>query len=138
MSEIKGLSKSKKAYVKARLAGKTKKDAALEAGYSESVALSAKAHIETDDVRAAFQKLIQATIPASKIVQRLNEGLDAKIKDVPDIRERREHLKLAAQYGGYHVDKQELELNVPGDGGSRLEALLAAAVTRASSSTNEK
>lgn len=109
-------------YVEGRVSGKSKKQAALAAGYSESMANSAVAKIETPNVRAAFQRAVRAAIPESKIVGRLSEGLDAEHsrpvisgKEVidtitePDYRERREYLSLAAKFGGYHIDKHIVE-----------------------------
>jgi hypothetical protein len=109
-------------YVKNRVAGKSKKTAALEAGFSESMAENAAAKIETSDVREAFRKLVQQEIPASKIVARLKEGLDAMetklfqkdgiitdARDLVEYSERRNYLELAAKMGGYYIEKQEIE-----------------------------
>src|SRR6267143_6520511 len=78
MAKLKPLSKRKQKYIEGVADGKSKFEAAIAAGYSESTALSAKAHIETPDVRAAFSKLIRERIPARRIVARISEGLDAK------------------------------------------------------------
>jgi hypothetical protein len=124
--ELQGLDPRRAHYVENRLAGQTKKDAALGAGFPASVAEHPGAEIETPEVRRALQKAIRAAIPPEKIIQRLAEGLDAEQSQVltlggvnnmrtevlksPDFRERREYLKLAAEYGGYHVQKQEIEV----------------------------
>jgi phage terminase small subunit len=125
MGEKKPLSKRKRKYVKGVVQGKTKKQAALDAGYSESVALKAAEKIETPNVHAAFQKLIREAIPEKKLVQRLAEGIDAmetefakfegQITDTKEViawGERREYIKLAAQYGGY-VPKEQPDVIVP-------------------------
>jgi len=136
-------------YIEGRLAGKSKKAAGLEAGFSESMASSAVAKIESKDVRRAFQELARAAVPAAKIALRLQEGMDAiRIKPVvsgkdviakieePDYRERREHLVLAAKFGGHYVDKSELdvteETNVSPS--ERIRQLLERALERSSRS----
>lgn len=82
--------------------------------------------IETVQLKAQFAKLARRFAPAHKIAQRLAEGMDAtrpevteseavvegkKIKqqtitELPDMKERREYIKLAAEWGGY-VDKSK-------------------------------
>lgn len=112
-------------YLAARMAGKPKQAAAIEAGYAPSTARAAK-NIETPSVRKAFEALIQETIPGPKIAERLAEGLDAQetkffqkdgrvveTRDVVAFGERREYLKLAAEYGGYHVPKAEVTPDGP-------------------------
>lgn len=127
-------------YVKARLSGQTKKEAALAAGYSEPMAENAAVKIESKEVRRAFQALARKAVPPEKIVQRLREGLDAtrtrpvisqgKVVDMfeePDTRERREHLVLAAKLAGYFVEKSELEVQQEVGAGTpseRIDALL--------------
>lgn len=119
------LSLRKRIYVEGLSQGKTKMQAALDAGYAESVAKTAKQHIETDDVREAFAQLIRATIPAEKIVGRIAEGLDAmetKLfsfqglvfdrEDMISWTERREYAKLAAEFGGYFKPTQRTEGDV--------------------------
>jgi hypothetical protein len=120
-------------YLKGLAEGKTKKAAALEAGFSPSAAASPASHIETPPVREAFKKLVQETIPAETIVQKLTEGLDAqetkffqkdgKVQETRDViafGERREYLKLATEYGGYHVPRAELG----GEGGGPLQVVI--------------
>jgi hypothetical protein len=63
-------------YVDGIAAGRTKKQAAIAAGYSESSANNAAAIIERAAVKA-FQGLIQQTIPVKKIIERMAEGLNA-------------------------------------------------------------
>ena len=108
-------------YVAGRLAGKSKKDSALEAGYSASMAKNAAARIESPDVRRTFQELTQRAVPMEKILKRLQEGLDAhwtyqdnKRRTVREVyfRERREHLILAAKFAGYYIDKRDIDLKV--------------------------
>lgn len=116
----KPISKRKLKYIKAVANGATKKAAALQVGYSESVAENAKSHIETPDVRAVFAELVREQIPAKKIVARIKEGLDAKetkffqfegeVTDQRDViawTERRHYAALAAEFGGYHVPPQK-------------------------------
>jgi hypothetical protein len=110
------LSARKRIYLESLSTGKSKRQSALDAGYAESVARTAKEHIETPDVQKAFAALIRSVIPAEKIVARIAEGLDAmetKVfsfqgmvfdeKDLIAWGERREYAKMAAEYGEYFV-----------------------------------
>lgn len=116
------LSLRKQKYLSGRASGKTKYQAALDAGYAETTARTAKQHIETDDVREAFARLIQSVIPAEKVVARIAEGMDAietkfyafqgMVFDREDCvawTERREYTKLAAEYGQYFVPTSKTE-----------------------------
>ena len=109
-------------YLKARVGGKSKRAAALEAGYSVSMANAAGAKIEAGNVRDAFRALVRQEIPARHIVSRLKEGLDAMetklfqkdgivtdSRDLVEFSERRNYLELAAKMGGYYIEKQEIE-----------------------------
>ena len=108
------MSPRKRKYLNERVKGKTKREAALAAGYSHSVAMSATAHIETPDFKEAFAKAIRHHIPANRIAERVSEGLDATetklfcqdgqiIESEPRVAwsERRQYAALAAEYGGY-------------------------------------
>lgn len=121
---LRSLDIRKQRYVAGRLEGKSKKSAALEAGYSQSMAENAAAKIETKQVRQAFQSLARKAIPAEKIVERLKEGLDATwvhqdnkrgtIAE-PYYRERREYVILAAKLGGYYVEKKDIDAEIKVD-----------------------
>ena len=93
--------------------GLTKHDAAIEAGYSESVACK-PSNIETPDVKAVFRQMVQSRISAGKLTEHLEAGLGATRMEyfahkgeVTDQREHVDHrtraqfIELAAQYGGY-------------------------------------
>ena len=118
-----GLNRRQRMYVNGIAAGRTKKEAAIAAGYSVSTAHNAAAIIERGAVKEAFQELIQQTIPIKKIIELLAEGLDAietKVfmheggviysRPLVNFTERRHYLELVAKYGGYYVDRQEIEL----------------------------
>jgi hypothetical protein len=121
-SEVAALPPKKQAYVQGRLEGKSKRQAALAAGFSESMA-DHPAKIETKDVREAFAALIRETIPPERITKAISDGLDAmetkffssegEVKDSRDViawTERRQYVELAAEYGGYHApDKGDRE-----------------------------
>jgi DNA-binding CsgD family transcriptional regulator len=128
------LSARKRIYLESLATGKTKRQSALDAGYAESVARTAKEHIETPDLRKAFATLIQSVIPAEKIVARIAEGLDAMetkvfsfqgtIFDQTDLiawTERREYAKMAAEYGEYFVSSPQKMVH---SGKVTLEALV--------------
>ena len=113
----------KQRYLEGRIAGKTRRAAALEAGYSESMA-DHPAKIETKDVRQAFASLIRETIPPERIAKAISEGFGAmetkffssegSVTDSRDIiawSERRAYAEMAATYGGYFVpEKGEIKL----------------------------
>ncbi len=118
-----GLNLRQRKYVAGIVDGKTKKQAALEAGYSVSAAENAAAIIEGTDVRAAFEELIRPHVDTNKIAQRLAEGLDATVTkfflhkgkiidtcEVVDYTRRREYVALAAKLLGLHVEKQKVEI----------------------------
>lgn len=107
------MSVRKRLYVKGLVAGKSKRQAALDAGYSPSVADRA-VQIETKDVKAAFSRLIRKRIPAHHLARRIAEGVDAmdtkffqkdgqvvESRDVVAWSERRHYAELAAKFGGY-------------------------------------
>jgi phage terminase small subunit len=119
------LSPRKAKYVAGVMKGKSKKQAATDAGYAESTAENARAKIEDKDVLAAFAHIIQKACPADKLAQRIAEGLDAtetkffqkdgvviETRDVIAWDERRQYCELAVKFGNYHVDKKALELTV--------------------------
>ncbi|HET7208423.1 MAG TPA: hypothetical protein VFI95_17735 [Terriglobales bacterium] len=117
------LNHKQRLYVEGVAAGKSRRRAALEAGYSLSSANNPSHNIERGRVREVFAQLIRSTVPPELIVQRIREGLDAaeiKVfqheggvvysKPLVNWSERRDYLELAARYGGYYVDRHELEL----------------------------
>ncbi|HET7208599.1 MAG TPA: hypothetical protein VFI95_18630 [Terriglobales bacterium] len=136
-------------YVNGIAAGKTKKQAAIAAGYSAATAKNAAAIIERAGVKKAFEELIQQAIPLEKIIELLAEGLNARetkvfmheggviySRPMVNFSERRHYLELIAKYGGYYVDRQEIELadqqdDLPLDQLiTKTEALLATLTTR--------
>ena len=117
----------RQAYIQGILAGKTKKQAALDAGFSLSIAVRPQ-FIENPDAKLAFQEIIRAAIPPELIAKRIREGLDAEetklfAKDgiIQDERnliawsERRETAKLAATLASYFnndAQAQQTTVNV--------------------------
>ena len=112
-----GLSVRQRLYIQGLARGLTKKQACLNAGYSETTA-RVPSLIETPTVREAFARLIRRYIPAHKIIERIAEGLDATetkffqkdgiVTDqvtVVDWPTRLAYCKVAAEYGGY-VDRR--------------------------------
>src|SRR5579862_1279092 len=67
----------KQCYLEGRISGKSKRQAALAAGYSDSMASHATDKIETADVQRAFAALIRERIPPERITKAISEGLDA-------------------------------------------------------------
>jgi len=74
----KELTPKQRKYVKGVVEGKSKKQAALDAGYTESMAQKPKDKIETPAVKAAFTELLeQAGVTDELLAQRIFEGLNA-------------------------------------------------------------
>jgi len=74
-------------------------------------------------VREVFAELIRANIPPERIVQLIREGLDAMdikcfvhkdgviySRPLVNFTERRHYIELAVRFGGYYVDRNEIEL----------------------------
>jgi hypothetical protein len=112
----------KQHYLEGLVAGKSKRAAALAAGFSESMASHAATKIETADVKAAFARLVREAVPAEKITEVIVKGLvatDTKVlKDgtkVPNVlnvaalAERRACAQLAAELGGYATPESKEE-----------------------------
>jgi len=120
MASLNTLVPKKRAYVKARVAGATQHQAALKAGYSAKTArCGIHSAIETDDVKAVLQSIIQSAIPAQKLASVLAAGLDAtttqlcshegKFTDertLPDYARRLSYAQVAAEYAGYVAHDQ--------------------------------
>lgn len=70
----KALTIRQRAYLKGLAAGRSKYRAALDAGYSESVARTAKAHIEKENVQDALKRLMRRAVPAEELVRRIAGG----------------------------------------------------------------
>jgi len=118
---LENLSPRKRAYIQGRIEGKSKRQAALDAGFSESMANHATDKIETRDVREAFTRLVREMVPAEQIAKTIAEGMAATEtkffahegivqdhREVPAWSERRQYAELAAAYGGYQTrDKEE-------------------------------
>src|SRR5271169_6446873 len=114
-AQLENLPPRKLAYVRGRVEGKSKKQAALDAGFSETMADHAADKIETADVQEAFRLLVREMIPPEFIAKVIAQGMSATetkffshegvVQDkrqVPDWSERRQYAELAAEYGGYH------------------------------------
>jgi phage terminase small subunit len=99
--------------------GKSMKQAALDAGYSENTANRACVDI-LPRVTEKFQDVIRRYVSAEKIAQRIAEGLDAEETkfatfegNITDARntvawsERRAYAELASKLGGFYVEKIE-------------------------------
>lgn len=112
-SLLKALTPRERKYIKERAKGKTKKRAALAAGYPESMANVAFREIEKPNVLEAFAALMDKYVPDDLIGQRLLEGtnatvvktatFDGKITDAVefvDFEQRRKYIELAAEFKG--------------------------------------
>lgn len=124
---------------------KSQERAARDAGYSPSTARHAHRILEGANVRAEFQKILRQWVDPDKIGQRIAEGLDAmetkffhhegfvvEQREVTAWAERRHYAVLAAQYSGYHADRQEAEheISLPANPLERIEELLAIGAAR--------
>src|SRR5262249_29865626 len=127
LKKVEALSIKERRYLANRLTGKTKHDAAVDAGFSEAIAHNAKAKIEDrPHVRAALEEAVRGAVPISKFLRRLSEGLDAttvkavaqdgQITDyveVADYGERRGYLQLIAELGFQVSDSKQPNVTVP-------------------------
>lgn len=132
LSALTKLKPRQRKYVERRIQGQTKQDAALEAGYSKSVAQTGARDVEESEaVQNAFRLLVRKAIKPEKVVERLAEGLDAietrtftnvmgskqkgtdrieiTEKDYIAWTERRKYLELACEYGGYVDPKLKVD-----------------------------
>jgi hypothetical protein len=120
-ADVKPIDPRRRKYLENRANGLSKKESALKADFSESMAENAKEKIEKP-MAEALAKAIQARIPLEKIVERIDEGMDALetkivqhqgiVTDYIDLvawGERREYTAMAAEYGQYHVPRQKVE-----------------------------
>lgn len=117
------LKPKQRSYVEQRAKGKSKKDAAEDAGYAKSVARNAAENIESSPrVREAFQLLAQKMIKPGEIIRPVKEALTAKYVETAkfeghitdkesfvDYPTRLKAAELAASFAGYHNQKLQLE-----------------------------
>jgi hypothetical protein len=114
-------------YVKGRIAGKSKKQAALEAGYAKSTAENTKQKIDKKpEVQKLFEELLEEAgvsnpLLARRIYQGLhametklyaNKGIVLDRRNLVSFAERREMLELALKVKGLLVDKHEIDHHV--------------------------
>ena len=110
----------KRKYIKERLSGKSKRQAALDAGYTAYTAHNAYT-IETPAVKAMLQAAMRrAGITDDLLAKRMRDGLDAteprsvrngkkiEVRDVVAWAERREMVKLIGTFNDTLVEKVEL------------------------------
>jgi hypothetical protein len=105
------LNPRKRKYIDGRSQGLSKREAKNLAGYAASTSTYS---VENSSVKAALARLIKQAVPAHVLVRRIAEGVSAHetkffqkegvVTDQRDVvawSERREYLKLAAEYGQY-------------------------------------
>lgn len=112
-------------YVAGRVAGKSKRKAALDAGYTESMAENAKQKIDDKPaVQALFTQILDtAGVSDRLLAQRIYQGLHAMQtktathegvisdhKNMVDFGERREMTELALKLKGHLIDKAEVRM----------------------------
>lgn len=112
-------------YVRGVVAGKTKKQAALDAGYGPGVAKNPGQKLDANPaVKALFTSLMEKAgvtdhLLACRLYQGLyamqtkfatHEGILADRRNLVDFAERREMLEIALKLKGHLIDKHELRL----------------------------
>jgi hypothetical protein len=116
------LNKRQQDYARGVIEGKTKRQAAKDAGYSKESGDNAAAVIEGPKIRALFAEVVRARIKGEKLALRIDEGLDATVvkvfqtkegkiiesREYADQQARAAFVKLAAEYGQYHIPKAEV------------------------------
>jgi hypothetical protein len=122
-------SPKRRRFVKGLIEGKSMRRAALDAGFTQSMADKAGEKI-FPNARAEFQDELSKAVPIARLVARIAKGLDAKetklasfegsFEDSRDMiawGERRHYAELAAKLLGFLVSKVELT----GEGGGPIE-----------------
>src|SRR6202000_2674091 len=113
-TSAKQLSPKGEQYVANRLAGKSQYRSAVDAGYSDSTARNAHSLIEGQpSIRRRMQELLAQKCPVEVLTDLIKEGLGsqrqvvvgdgmgaAHVEQFPDMRERREYVKLALTLQG--------------------------------------
>lgn len=116
-------------YITGLSEGKSRRKAALDAGYSQACADNARYAIEGSTVREELGKIMHRYVDPHKIGQRIAEGLDAVETRIFQHRgvitdsinliawgERRQYARLAADFCGYYGDDKEIDhSSTPGD-----------------------
>lgn len=103
---------NKRNFVLARASGASVKASAAHAGVSNRQGSKYNTQAE---IQAAYRYLVQKAIPASKLVNLIKGGCEAKmpvygpdgkkISERADWKTRRPYIEMAATHGGYHEDK---------------------------------
>lgn len=110
----------KRAYVQARVGGKTIKASSAEAGVKPC---SGTRYEKEADVQKAYRFLMQKAISAQKLVNLVKGGCEAKMPifdsngkkkgERADWKTRRPYIEMAAEHAGYHESKKESGNSVP-------------------------
>jgi hypothetical protein len=113
-------SPKRRRFVAGLIDGKSMRRAALDAGFSQSMANNAGTKI-LPGAREEFKRELSRKVPRGKLIQRIAEGLDARAMKLAqfegdftdkrylvDYSERRRYTQLAAKLLGYLVEKVEV------------------------------
>jgi hypothetical protein len=113
-------SPKRRRFVAGLIDGKSMRRAALDAGYSKSMANNAGLKI-LPGIREEFKRELSRKVPKGKLIQRIAEGLDARAvklaqfegdftdkRYLVDYCERRRYVELAAKIMGYLVQNVEV------------------------------
>ena len=131
-------------YVQGVMEGKTKYQAALDAGYSESSARSPRTNIEKGKIRAFFQEVIREAVPLEDFKEKVREGVNATVVKIAsfegaitdervyaDFGTRLNYLRDVAEWAGYHVPKAEIDVSdSTADTETQIDELLSLAASR--------
>jgi hypothetical protein len=109
-------------YIKERNAGKNKKQAGLDAGYSENTVIDVKNNIEKPILENhGYTQLIDTYIPVEAIFKTIQDGLQATLvfqgvnglteSNLPDHRVRIKTAELAGKFRGSFIEKHEHTIN---------------------------
>lgn len=111
---LEDLTPKQQKFIAGKATGKSDRQAALDAGYSDSTANQAcRAILGSENVRRSFRDLLARRIPPDKLVDRLAEGLSAErtelakfkgnitdSRDLVDFEQRRKYVELIARMQG--------------------------------------
>lgn len=118
-------SPKRRRFVAGLIDGKSMRKAALDAGYTESMADNAGRKI-LPGAQTEFQQELEQAIPRARLIKRISEGLDAKetkvaqyegeftdTKNLVSYSERRRYAELIAKLQGLLIERVEVGTDKP-------------------------
>lgn len=145
---LKGIKGRRRKYAKGLIEGKTKKEAALDAGYSLSCARNPGYAIETPQLKEALAKMIHIVAPLERMATVMDEGLRADKVQIsgqgdqafaevtPDHQERGRWWDRAVKFGYAPAEPIEVNVNHTHTSDDRLAQLVGRLAQRVADGRN--